>query len=93
MKANIQNTQNNLGTKGNNMKQNAEGQIDAVEHNNTAIEQGMDKKVQEYEKDRTSKKLGIGGMDAQEKAKEYLKGVEKAEQISPTKSLKLESKK
>ena len=62
-------------------------QIEAVEYKNKAIEQGMDKKVQEYEKDRTSKKLDIGGMNAQEKAKEYLKGVEKAEQISPTKSL------
>ena len=31
------------------MKQNAEVQIDAVERNNTAIEQGMDKKVKEYE--------------------------------------------
>lgn len=75
------------------MKQNADKQIEAVEHKNKAIEQGMDKKVQEYEKDRTSKKLGIGGMDAQEKAKEYLKGGEKAVQIPPTKSLKPESKK
>ena len=92
MKANIQNTQNNLGAKGNDMKQNTDKQIDAVERNNTAIEQGMDKKVKEYEKDRIGQgrligqNLGVGGMNAQEKAKEYLKGVEKAEQISPTKS-------
>ena len=108
MQANIQKTQNNLGTKGNDMKQNAEGQIDAVEYNNTAIEQGMDKKVKEYEKDRigqgkTSKVLGtlaliptlgnsgdlnVGGMNSEQKAKEYLKGGEKAVQIPSEKSSK-----
>ena len=93
MQANIQKAQNNLGTKGNDMKQNADKQIEAVEHKNKAIEQGMDKKVQEYEKDRTSKKLGIGGMDVQEKAKEYLKGGEKAVQIPSAKSLKPKSEK
>ena len=99
MQTNIQKTQNNLGTKGNDMKQNADGQIDSVEHKNKLMEQGMDKKVQEYEKDRIGQgrligqNLGIGGMNAQEKAKEYLKGGEKAIQIPSTKSLKPESKK
>ena len=108
MQADIQKTQNNLGTKGNDMQQNADGQIDAVERNNKAIEQGMDKKIQEYEKDRigqgkTSKVLGtlaliptlgnsgdlnVGGMNSEQKAREYLKGEEKAVQIPYEKSSK-----
>ena len=78
-----------------------------MERNNTAIEQGMDKKVKEYEKDRigqgkiartAGKALGsipftdlgsnINGMNSEQKAREYLKGGEKAIQIPSEKSLK-----
>ena len=71
-----------------------------MERNSTATEQGMDKKVKEYEKDRigqgkiartASKALGstpftdlgskINGMSSEQKAREYLKGGEKAIQI------------
>ena len=113
MQDNIRKAQNNLSTKGNDMKQNADKQIDVVEHKNKLMEQGMDKKVQEYEKDRigrgkTSKVVGalalvptvgnsgdlnVGGMNSKQKAREYLKGGEKAVQIPSEKSLKPKSKK
>ena len=89
------------------MTKNADEQIHSVEHYNKVMEQGMDKKIQEYEKDRigqgkiartVGKALGsipftdlgsnIGGMNSEQKASEYLKGSEKAEQIPSTKSLK-----
>jgi hypothetical protein len=108
MNARIQKAEHSLGDKQQDMTKNAKEQIHAVEHHNTVIEQGMDKKVQEYEKDRigqgkTSKALGalaliptfgtsgglnVGGMNSKQKATEYLKGGEKAEQIPFIKSLK-----
>ena len=95
MQANIQKTQNNLDTKGKDMKKNADGQIHAIEHHNKVMEQGMGDKVKKYEEDRQGqgniigKNLGVGGMNAQQKAIEYLKGGEKATQIplvKPSKS-------
>ena len=104
MKTKIQNTQTNLGDKQQDMTKNANEQIHSVEHHNKVIEQGMDKKIQEYEKDRigqgkiartVGKALGsipftdlgsnIGGMNSKQKAIEYLKGGEKANQIPTVK--------
>ena len=54
----------------------------------------MNKKVDEYEKDRigqgnfVGQNLGIGGMNSAQKAQEYLKGGEKAPQPTNIKSLK-----
>ena len=73
------------------MTKNANEQIHSVEHHNKVIEQGMDTKLKEYEKDRIGQgkligaNLGIGGMNAQQKASEYLKRGEKANQIPTVK--------
>ena len=94
MQAKIQKAQTNLGDKQQDMTKNANDQIHAVEHHNKVIEQGMGDKVKEYEKDRIGQgkligqNLGIGGINAQQKASEYLKGGEKATQISSVKPLK-----
>ena len=108
MQNRIQNAQNNLDGKQQGMTENADEQIHSVEHHNKVMEQGMDTKLKEYEKDRigqgkTSKVFGtlaqfptlgnagdfnVGGMNSKQKASEYLKGGEKAEQIPSTKSLK-----
>lgn len=88
MKARINQTHSKVGDKQEDMTKNAKQQIHSVEHKNIAMEQGMDNKVKEYEEDRFSKNLGIGGMNAQEKASEYLKGAEKAIQIPSVKPLK-----
>jgi len=88
MEANIQKTQNNLGSKGKEMKQNANDKIHSAEYQNKVMESGMDNKVKGYEENRLGKNLGIGGMSAQEKANGYLKGAEKAMQIPAKKPLK-----
>lgn len=112
MQAKIQKGQNNIQDKQKDMTENANNQIHAVEHHNETMEQGMNKKIDEYEKDRigqarvartTGKILNsipftnlgpnIGGMNSEQKAREYLKSEEKTEQIQSTKSLKSKEEK
>ena len=94
MKAKINQTHNKVEDKQQGMTKNANNQIHSVEHHNKVMEQGMNKKIDDYEKDRigqgsfVGKNLGIGGMNSIQKAQEYLKGEEKAPQISNIKPLK-----
>ena len=113
MQAKINQTHDKVENKQKDMTENANNQIHSVEHHNKVMEQGMNKKIGEYEKDRigqgiTSKVVGtlaqvptvghaggfnVGGMNSQQKAQEYLKGGEKAEQIHPAKPLKTKEEK
>ena len=99
MNTKINQTQSNVGDKQKDMTKNAKEQIHAVEHHNKVIKQGMDKKVQEYEKDRIGQgrligqNFGIGGMNSEQKASEYLKGSEKAVQTPSTKPLNTQGNK
>ena len=94
MKAKINQTRSGVSDKQKDMTENANNQIAAIEHHNKVLEKGMNKKVDEYEKDRigqgnfVGQNLGIGGMNSAQKAKEYLKGGEKAPQAPNIKPLK-----
>ena len=52
MKAKINQTRNAVSDKQKDMTENANNQIAAIEHHNKVLEKGMNKKVDEYEKDR-----------------------------------------
>lgn len=79
MRAKINQTHNKVETKQKDMTDNANNQIHLVEHHNKVMEQGMNNKIDEYEKDRIGqgnfigKNLGIGGMNSVQKAQEHLK--------------------
>ncbi len=94
MKAKINQTHNKVEDKQQGMTENANNQIHSVEHHNNVMEQGMNKTIDDYEKDRigqgsfVGKNLGIGGMNSIQKAQEYLKGGDKAPQIPNIKPLK-----
>ena len=52
MKAKINQTRSAVSDKQKDMTENANNQIAAIEHHNKVLEKGMNKKVDEYEKDR-----------------------------------------
>lgn len=52
MKAKINQTRSGVSDKQKDMTENANNQISAIEHHNKVLEKGMNKKVDEYEKDR-----------------------------------------
>jgi len=99
MQAKINQTHDKVKNKQKDMTENANNQIHSVEHHNKVMEQGMNKKISEYEKDRIGqgnligKNLGIGGLNAEKKAAEYLQGTDKAPQMPSVKPLKPQEKK
>ena len=99
MQAKINQTHDKVENKQKDMAENANNQIHSVEHHNKVMEQGMNKKISEYEKDRIGqgnfigKNLGIGGLNTEKKVTEYLKNTDKAPQMPSLKLMKPEEKK
>jgi len=64
MKAKIQGSHDTISTRKENMTQNATNQIKSVEDRNTTLERGMNKKIDQYEKDRIGQGKVAQGMSA-----------------------------